>query len=302
MNKNIIFYRKKFLLKIVLITLVSSLVILAIWCYKHTKHDLDMAQDAKQGFDLASYNFDICNHQGLRPVWLVTYGAGSVYQANQKALVISSVDKCIDTVKIYTPELLGSNFLEKNKAIMDQKRGAGYWLWKPYIILETLKQTPENDIVIYIDSGLVVKKPLDSLIKQLGEFDMMAFNNSHTNLPYTKNDLFTQMDMDSEYARNHIQYDGSVIIMRSNKNTREFVEKWLKWCENEHAITDSPSKSAERVEFVDHRHDQSILSLLLLKSKSEIKFLALPLELKDKFFHHHRRRLINESLVILKKQ
>lgn len=229
----------------------------------------------------------------------MTFGAGPVHLANQKALIISAIDKCIDNIKIYTPELLGGDFLAKNKNILAQARGAGYWLWKPYVILETLKQAPENELIIYVDSGLTIKKPLDSLINKLGTADLMLFNNSHTNLPYTKNDLFIKMSMDNSYARNHLQYDGSVIIIRNTAKAKKFVENWLKWCEDEHALTDTPSKSAENTKFIDHRHDQSILSLLLLKDKKETNFLALPIEQKGEFFYHHRRRQLNESLVIL---
>ncbi len=195
--------------------------------------------------------------------------------------------------------MLSSDFIAKNKTIMAKKRGAGYWLWKPYVILDTLKNATEGDLVIYIDSGIIIKKPLDLLINQLGDFHMMAFYTSFKNLLYIKNDLFTQMGMDSNYAKQHLHYDAAILVMRNVKQTREFVEKWLKWCEDEHALTDTPSKSNESPEFIDHRHDQAIMSLLLLKEADNIKLLALPMELKQKFFYHHRRREVNKSLVIL---
>lgn len=137
-------------------------------------------------------------------------------------------------------------------------------------------------------------------MQQLGKADLMLFENSHTNLPYTKNDLFIEMNLDNDHIRNHIHYDAtSIIIMRNNKQTRQFVETWLKWCKKESAIIDSPSKTAERVEFLEHRHDQSILSLLLLKHRNIIRFSALPISLKQEYFNHHRRGVVEESLIVL---
>ena len=44
-------------------------------------------------------------------------------------------------------DLVQTNFYQENKKILDQKTGAGYWLWKPYYILEVLKSAEENDFV-----------------------------------------------------------------------------------------------------------------------------------------------------------
>ena len=55
-------------------------------------------------------------------------------------------------------DLVKTGFYQQHKSILDQPRGAGYWLWKPYYILETLKKLEENDILIYADAGLFFKK------------------------------------------------------------------------------------------------------------------------------------------------
>ena len=40
-----------------------------------------------------------------------------------------------------------SNFIEKNK------RGFGYWIWKPYIIKKTMQTLNTGDVLLYLDSG-----------------------------------------------------------------------------------------------------------------------------------------------------
>ena len=46
----------------------------------------------------------------------------------------------VDEYYEYGPNDIDKNFREKNKDILSRKRGNGYWLWKPYIILKTLKE------------------------------------------------------------------------------------------------------------------------------------------------------------------
>ncbi len=45
-----------------------------------------------------------------------------------------------DKVKIYSPDDLGDNFKRKNKELLSCKKGAGYWIWKPYIMLDMLSK------------------------------------------------------------------------------------------------------------------------------------------------------------------
>ena len=49
--------------------------------------------------------------------------------------------------------LVETEFYKENKDLLDQAKGAGWWLWKPYYILETLKSSETNDFIIYSDCG-----------------------------------------------------------------------------------------------------------------------------------------------------
>ena len=41
--------------------------------------------------------------------------------------------------------------------ILANKRGYGYWLWKPYLIMKTLEQMNDNDILVYADCGCEIE-------------------------------------------------------------------------------------------------------------------------------------------------
>ena len=45
----------------------------------------------------------------------------------------------VDEVVSYSPQDIDTLFHDKNSSILKQKRGNGYWLWKPYFIERTLE-------------------------------------------------------------------------------------------------------------------------------------------------------------------
>ena len=47
----------------------------------------------------------------------------------------------VDEARSYGKEHLGPDWQEANSRVLSQKRGGGWWLWKPYVILQTLKDT-----------------------------------------------------------------------------------------------------------------------------------------------------------------
>ena len=59
------------------------------------------------------------------------------------------IDNLLKSVELYGKEFqiivfhkkdINEDFNEKYKSILCNTRGGGYWLWKPYIIYETLKK------------------------------------------------------------------------------------------------------------------------------------------------------------------
>jgi hypothetical protein len=58
---------------------------------------------------------------------------------------------------------LDNSFVEKNNHILNQPRGAGYWLWKPYVIVKALSQMNDNDLLFYTDSGSYFLTPIDPI-------------------------------------------------------------------------------------------------------------------------------------------
>jgi len=160
------------------------------------------------------------------------------------------------------------NFIENNK------RGYGYWLWKSYLILKTLEKMNENDILFYIDAGCEIttygEREMD-LLKQMtdncNKLNLLYTSTQRDEKSYTKMDVFEFMGMNNEDVKNSTQNAATVLIIKKNDIMVDFVKEWYTISCNYHLIDDSPSILQNDSMFNEHRHDQSIFSLLTKKHK-----------------------------------
>jgi hypothetical protein len=70
--------------------------------------------------------------------------------------------------------------------------------------------------------------------------------------------------LDDKYL-NTPQHQGGTILFNICNKTRTLVNEWYELSSDYHNIDDSPSISENLNSFVEHRHDQSIFSLLTKK-------------------------------------
>ena len=108
------------------------------------------------------------------------------------------------------------------------------------------------------------------------ENSVFVFSNWFKETVFTKRDAFILMDADSKFFYDPPQADAQFVAFKNTKFAREFVEEWLKYCEDERMLTDMQNTLGKPNfdGFRDHRHDQSILSLLTKKriQKGEMKW------------------------------
>jgi hypothetical protein len=206
--------------------------------------------------------------------YLVNFANNNFY-GSQARLNASAPKFGIDKIFSYQEkDIIGTEFYQKNQEILDMPRGAGYWIWKPYIILGALSKVNENDIVVYSDSGIEIIGHLDPLFeichKQGGI--LLFQTHGHLNRTWTKRDCFVLMDADSAEYWDAQQLMGGFSIFLKNERNIKFVEEWLHYCCNKNIVTDIPNVCglANLPGFRAHRHDQSVLSLLSVKHNIEI--------------------------------
>ena len=189
----------------------------------------------------------------------------SAQKFNTKSAVKYGADKVIE----YSKEKLGSDFYINNKSILDEKRGGGYWLWKPYIIEDALSNAAPGDYVLYSDSGAAFVDRIEYLIScmERDKTDIMLFSLDNTERKYTKRDAFVLMGCDNRLYADSLQRLASYGVFRKTPYTERFVDEWLRYSKDRRIITDDPNCMGKPNydDFVDHRHDQSILSILSKK-------------------------------------
>eukprot|EP00971_Amphidinium_carterae_P086832 1718210-Amphidinium_carterae.1 len=69
----------------------------------------------------------------------ISYADGCCYKAikrNRQSAIAAGVDAAIS----YNRSALSHAWASRNHEILQHKIGAGWWLWKPYLILKTLRQ------------------------------------------------------------------------------------------------------------------------------------------------------------------
>lgn len=162
---------------------------------------------------------------------------------------------------------IDSQFYNEHKEILDQKRGVGYWLWKAHFITRLLSNMKENDILFYADAGSYFVRRMEPVFAAVAAdpLGVVAFclAGGHLEKAYTKRDLFLHMGMNESQYRDTPQRMASFMCFRGTNAAREIADEYLNLCCNPHLITDAPNTDGWVEEgFVDHRHDQSVWSLL----------------------------------------
>ncbi|MBY0463249.1 MAG: hypothetical protein K2Q34_08725 [Alphaproteobacteria bacterium] len=235
-------------------------------------------------------------------VYLVSYADGpEVFHKNQNALTASALNKGVDFFLNYKKAHLDKDFLKKNKSILSQKKGAGYWLWKPWVILKTLQSVEDNAIVIYADSGFVFHSSLLPLIDLAIQHPVILVDydtSLHGNLgQITKRETLVKMGCDTPACRQGKHLWAAFSIFRNTPESRAFVKKWLEYCEDATILTDTPSTEPEYQEFHGHAHDESILSTLYNLEPNGKHLITVPEFYKYADWHHRHPGREYESLL-----
>ena len=196
------------------------------------------------------------------------------YLASQKACSKSAVEVGgFDDSKPYSEEHLDSEFRQRNQYTLMQSRGAGFWLWKPYLLLDIVSQLDSEDYLMYTDSGMMFLRDPWGMISlhedHMNDKGIAFFTGDGVleNKYYTKRDTFILMQADDVMYTDGRHLDASVVLCKKTPFSIAFLEEWLAYAQDPRILTDLPNTQGKPnyPEFRDHRHDQSIASILAIR-------------------------------------
>ena len=222
---------------------------------------------------------------------LITYATPSHAQSADR-LVKSAVQKGgFEYARSFSPADLEKSFKQRNKDILSNPRGAGYWIFKPHILMFYMtKIAQSDDVICYSDSmyeflstfvpiadtwldnasiALAVNKPSEP---------------SFLEIEWSKRDAFILIwGVDKSLYKESAQAWCGFVCLKNDFRALQWVAEWHTYVQDPRIVTDEPSIfSKEDTLFKENRHDQTVCSLLA--KKYEVLMQHFP---DGPVFNHH---------------
>jgi len=202
----------------------------------------------------------------MRPkIHLVTYANYAfAFQRNLLRLSAYSLGGITSHLS-FDPMSIDDEFRSANRSILSTLKGAGLWLWKPYVILRSLESIQYGEYLFYCDSGSLILRSPAPLIKKMEHLsqDIGLFELPLIEKQWTKKNVFKFFGVcDTHEFANTNQVSASFQLIKKTDFSLLFYSRYLNICQIESLIDDSLMPQDKNSFFIENRHDQSILSLL----------------------------------------
>jgi len=223
-----------------------------------------------------------CKNAEIKKIFLTYNDASNNYLHGMEKLVQSVHEYSDFETKVFYKKEIDEFFKTQNQCILSEKKGGGFWLWKPYIILTILNQLHENDILFYLDSKYYFVENFvslyDNYFENTGKDILVWENKPNEEITYLKN--YCKMDVIQKYQIDDLVFNkvgkccwAGAIMIKKTELSLKIVKEWLELCCDYDNINDSINMAPHK-EFIAHRHDQSLLSIVL--HKYDISFNHFP--------------------------
>lgn len=178
-----------------------------------------------------------------------------------------------------------------------RKKGFGFWLWKPRVILKKLVQIPEGEFLVYLDQGFHIQASgsatLEKYLSKIQSSDSWAgvFSAGEQYRP----EFFVRKQMvEKHHPTFYESYFGAyvyagILIIRNTQRARDAIGDWQKMCETTPLWAPIPFRLLQRREFIGQDGDNGYLPVVLDKWGGYVKFDAQEVNLfnSEGFQLHH---------------
>lgn len=177
----------------------------------------------------------------------------------------------------YIKSVIYDIFKKYNNCSVFPKRGYGYWIWKPYLIMKELEQINNNDILVHLDMHCYlenVENQFNNIVKKLNELDKPLLigwcGDEYNDLTMTSKPLrnYIESQLNYKFSNEDLlkrQVEAGIIFLRKNDFIVNLIKQWFELMLNGmNYVSDMYNdKQYNHPEFSgNNRHDQSVLSLL----------------------------------------
>jgi predicted NACHT family NTPase len=208
----------------------------------------------------------------VNSIHLVSFADGAF--KNRKTSFIQEAEGfgLFDSVTVYDSQSIEKKYWEQHAPFINSnKRGFGYWIWKPQVVLQRSSELADNDIIVYMDVGFELNRNGLDRFKDYIDLTlshptkMLSFSNTHTEQRWNKRDLSAYLNIPADDGKlKTTQLAAGLFVFQNTENNRELIERWrdISVLDNYHFSDDSDSILTNHSTFIEHRHDASIFSLL----------------------------------------
>ena len=200
---------------------------------------------------------------------LITFATKSYAPALRYLIKTAKETTPFNPIIAGSPEQIDAKFAQQHTSILTAPRGAGYWLWKPYFILQALEKAKEGELLMYADCASYFIQNAEALLNlpQVFNQDIIPFELEQIEGVWTKRDCFILLDAEGQGFELSKQRQASFMVFRKSATSLKFAQDYLRYCTDIHALTESPNICGKEnyPGFKEHRYDQSIFSLLSKK-------------------------------------
>jgi hypothetical protein len=202
-------------------------------------------------------------------LYLVSFGNNDYYIRLSHYLINKLNKRYKKSISlVFTTKDLPEDMLKFCQA---HSKGFGFFTWKPYIIYQTLLRMNENDVMFYVDgrtyyNGASVNF-IDDFILNPNLDGLFWRMDNVFEYQYSKGDYFRILDAREQGIVNSEQYAATFLLIRKNERTMELIRNWKDTLiENKELLINNSSITPNLDGFIENRHDQAFLSILIKKS------------------------------------
>ena len=156
-----------------------------------------------------------------------------------------------------------------NAALLAARRGGGFWVWKPHLLLRVLEEHMQyGDVLLYVDAGCTLVADPSPYLALAATHGLVLFRNVFPMWSWTKGFTFKAAGVDMADYGDIGQVAAGIIALQKRPWVLALLREWEQLMTKDPRVVNDDNTSAlvaNHPSFNEHRHDQSVLSLLAVK-------------------------------------